>query len=114
MSTGTVSAMAGIQDDTRYLQISAPIQPGNSGGPLLDMSGNVIGVVSAKLDALRVAGVIGDIPQNVNFAIKDAVARNFLDNHGIVYQTAPSDRILTAADVAEMARGFTILIECWR
>ncbi|MEX0815304.1 MAG: serine protease, partial [Dongiaceae bacterium] len=114
VTTGTVSALAGIRDDIRYLQITAPVQPGNSGGPLLDMSGNVVGVVVGKLDALAVAEVTGDIPQNVNFAIKDSVARSFLDANGIDYETAPADRDLSAADVGERARRFTVLLECWK
>src|SRR5439155_21695916 len=73
VTTGTISALAGLGDDSRYLQITAPVQPGSSGGPLLDQSGNVVGVVVGKLDALRVAQAIGDIPQNVNFAINAAV-----------------------------------------
>jgi S1-C subfamily serine protease len=55
VSVGNVSALAGLADDSRYLQISAPVQPGNSGGPLLDASGHLVGVVTAKLDALRMA-----------------------------------------------------------
>jgi S1-C subfamily serine protease len=51
------------------LQITAPVQPGNSGGRLFDQSGNVIGVVSAKVDAIKVAGVTEDIPENVVFAL---------------------------------------------
>jgi S1-C subfamily serine protease len=114
VATGTVSALAGIRDDIRYLQISAPVQPGNSGGPLLDMSGNVIGVVVAKLDALKVAEATGDIPQNVNFAIKDTVARTFLDAKGVAYETAPSDQALTGAEVGARATAFTVLVECWK
>ena len=52
VSTGVLSATSGLQDDPRFVQISAPVQPGNSGGPLFDSSGHVIGVVVAKLDAL--------------------------------------------------------------
>jgi Trypsin-like peptidase domain len=48
VTTGAVSALAGLRDDTRYLQLTAPVQPGNSGGPLLDLSGNVVGIVSAR------------------------------------------------------------------
>jgi TPR repeat protein/S1-C subfamily serine protease len=114
VATGTVSALAGIRDDIRYLQISAPVQPGNSGGPLLDLSGNVVGVVVAKLDALKVAEATGDIPQNVNFAIKDSVARSFLDAKGVEYDAAPSDQALTAAEVGERAAAFTVLVECWK
>jgi len=55
------------------------------------MSGNVVGVVTAKIDAIKVAELIGDIPQNVNFAIKASVVRTFLDSHGINYGTDPSD-----------------------
>ena len=81
LSVGNVSALAGLGDDSRYLQISAPVQPGNSGGPLLDASGHLVGIVTAKLDA-RVARFTGDVPQNVNFALKAEVARTFLDSKG--------------------------------
>ena len=53
--SGTRRALSGIGDDSREVQISAPVQSGNSGGPLLDMGGNIIGVVASKLDALKVA-----------------------------------------------------------
>jgi len=69
ISTGTVSALAGLGNDTRFLQMTAPVQPGNSGGPVFDQSGQIVGVVVSKLDALKVAKVTGDIPQNINFAI---------------------------------------------
>ena len=70
VTDGLVNSLAGIKDDPRYFQISAPIQGGNSGGPLLDMSANVIGLVSAKLDSSFVIKTTGDIPQNVNYAVK--------------------------------------------
>ena len=69
VSTGILSATTGLQNDIRFVQISAPVQPGNSGGPVFDTSGHVVGVVVAKLDALRVAQFTGDVPQNVNFAV---------------------------------------------
>ena len=62
VTTGTVSALAGIGDNPRFLQVTVPVQPGSSGGPLLDLQGRVVGVVVGKLDALRVASVTGDIP----------------------------------------------------
>ena len=114
LTVGVVSALAGLRDDSRVLQISAPVQPGNSGGPLLDMSGNVVGFVTSKIDAVKVAEAIGDIPQNVNFAIKASVVRGFLDSHDVNYRTESSDRILSAADVADRAKQFTVLVECWR
>jgi len=112
VSVGNVSALAGIGDDSRYLQISAPVQSGNSGGPLLDASGHLIGIVTGKLDAARIFHYFGDIPQNVNFAIKTEVVRTFLDSKGIAYQTARSEGQLSPADVGEMARPLTVQIEC--
>ena len=70
VTTGTISATSGIRDNPRNFQITAPVQPGNSGGPLLDQSGNVVGMVVSKLNAMKAANLTGDVPQNVNFAIK--------------------------------------------
>jgi tetratricopeptide (TPR) repeat protein len=114
LTVGYVSALAGFEDDERYLQISAPVQPGNSGGPLLDASGHLVGIVTSKLNAENVARVIGDIPQNVNFAIKAEVVRAFLDSKGIAYKTQRSDQQLSPADVGEVARPFTVYVECRR
>jgi hypothetical protein len=114
LSVGNVSALAGLGDDPRHVQISAPVQPGNSGGPLLDASGHLVGIVTAKLNAAQVARMTGDFPQNVNFAIKAEVARAFLDGKGISYRTAPSDQQLSPADVGDMARPFTVHVRCQR
>ncbi len=114
VTTGNVSALAGPGDDRRFLQITAPVQQGNSGGPLLDLAGNVVGVVVAKLDAIKVANLTGDIPQNVNFAVSAWAARAFLDAYNVPYETAPSEPKLAARDVAAQAREFTVLVECWK
>ena len=99
LSVGNLSALAGLRDDSRYLQISAPVQPGNSGGPLLDASGHLVGIVTAKLDAMRLARFTGDIPQNFTFALKAEIARTFLDSKGVAYRAARSDQQLAPADV---------------
>ena len=114
MTTGNVSSMSGAGGDTRLLQISAPVQPGNSGGPALDSAGNLSGVVVSKLDALKTAKITGDIPQNVNFAINTSVLRAFLDANGVDYETASGVRPLLFTAIAEKAKGFTVLVECWK
>lgn len=70
VTDGIVNSFSGANNDARVFQISAPIQTGNSGGPLVTMHGNVVGIVSSKLDAQATARQTGDIPQNVNYAIK--------------------------------------------
>lgn len=109
---GTVTATAGVEDDTRQLQISAPVQPGNSGGPLLDESGNVVGVVVAKLNALKVVAETDDIPQNINFAIKASVVARFLEENGVAYTAAGPGAPLRPADLAALAQSFTVAISC--
>ncbi len=112
VTAGVVSAMAGLQGDKRHYQITAPVQKGNSGGPLADLSGNVVGVVSAKLNAMKVADSTGDLPQNVNFAIKADLARQFLKDHGIAVTTAPAKTESTPGDVGENIKKITVFIEC--
>ena len=112
VTSGIVSSLSGILNDTRFLQISAPVQPGNSGGPLLDMSGHVVGVVAAKLNALKFAKATGDIPENVNFAIKTGTLKDFLDNSAVPYDTELSDAELKTAEIASSARAYIMLITC--
>ena len=114
MTTGNLSSLSGAGGDTRLLQISAPVQPGNSGGPALDSAGNLLGVVVSKLDAIKTAKITGDIPQNVNFAINTNVLRAFLDANSVDYETDSSVKPLLSTAIAEKAKGFTVLVECWR
>ncbi len=102
-TTGTISALDRA-DDPRYLQVSNAVQPGNSGGPLLDRKGNVIGIVVARLDPSRA--------ENVNFAIKAATALIFLEANSIPY--ASTRRLLPKfwPMVANTAKTFTVQIIC--
>jgi S1-C subfamily serine protease len=114
VTTGIVSALAGMRDDRHQLQISAPVQPGNSGGPLLDPSGHLVGVVVAKLDGVRMASLTGTIPENVNFAIKGEEARSFLRGHGVGVVTASSGKDLATDVIAEQGLRYTVRLECWK
>jgi S1-C subfamily serine protease len=113
VATGVVSALSGEDNDSRFLQITAPVQSGNSGGPLVDGAGDVVGLVTSKLDAMAVAQATGDVPQNVNFAVKESVAQSFLDSRGIEASVDTSAQALDAADLADRVRQFTVLVECW-
>ena len=72
----------------------------------------MIGVVVAKLDAIKVAEAIQDVPQNVNFAIKTTVLINFLDANGVSYSTGNWGQAMVSADLAERGKSISVLILC--
>lgn len=109
---GNITAMAGIGDDTRYIQISAPVQPGNSGGPLLDEQGNVVGVVTSKLNALKTLLASGDVPQNVNFAIRATGLIAFLQSNGVSVDPIPKGAKLSPPDLADEAGSISVQVSC--
>ena len=80
LGKGEIASLSGAGDDPRYFQISVPVQPGNSGGALVDERGNVIGIVSAKLDAGVALAASGALPENVNYAVKSSLLLNFLES----------------------------------
>jgi S1-C subfamily serine protease len=80
LAKGEIAALSGAQDDSRYFQISAPVQPGNSGGALVDERGNVVGVVAAKLSAAAAVATSGALPENVNYAVKSSLLLSFLES----------------------------------
>ena len=88
ITKGVVSSLSGIDNDSSMIQIDAAIQPGNSGGPVLNMSGSVVGVASSGLDASKFFKYKGYIPQNVNFAISTNTVSNFLRTSGINFDSA--------------------------
>jgi S1-C subfamily serine protease len=104
VATGVISGLLGPSDDARILQITTPIQPGSSGGPVLDSSGLLIGVVTATL-------VVG---QNVNFAVRGHLAATLLEaaGHKPELRTAGSDMPLS--EIARIARSGVLRLECSR
>lgn len=112
VTRGSVSGAYGIGGDARNMQISAPVQSGNSGGPVLNAHGAVVGVVVSKLNAARIADRTGEIPQNINFAIRGAEAAAFLTANGIAPLVAADGQRLAPETLAEEALSFTTLVEC--
>ena len=87
LAKGEIASLSGAGDDARYFQISVPVQPGNSGGALVDERGNVVGVVSAKLSARAALAASGALPENVNYAVKIGRARHSV--RAVLPQTKP-------------------------
>jgi S1-C subfamily serine protease len=112
VASGSVSALTGLQGDTRFLQISGPSQPPGS-GPVFDASGNIVGFVEDKLDVMSQAQAGGDVPREANFATTSNMLQGFLNAHDIEFDTAGLG-IAAPAQVAIKARDVVALVECWR
>ena len=112
VTSGEITALSGLRDDSRFLQISAPVQPGNSGGPVVDKSGFLIGVATGKLDSVAVAGITGDIPQNVNFALSGSIVVNLLDIHKIRYYSSSKSGRLSKPEIAEKVGPAVVIVLC--
>lgn len=113
VTTGNINSLVGMENDTRYLQVSTPLQPGNSGGPVVDRSGSVVGVATAVLGS-AFAGNTGILPQNVNFAIRSNVVEIFLQSRSIPYETQqPGGEELSTADLAERIAPAVVPLLCY-
>lgn len=112
ITTGLVSARAGLLNDPSSFQTSAQIQPGSSGGPVFAKSGLVIGVVVRMLDDLAVSKYTGTLPQNVNFAIHAGAVRQFLRSHSIPFAEQAPVQKRSAEQIAKGADAFTVALEC--
>lgn len=108
---GQINSVAGINDDYTLLQISAPVQPGNSGGPVFDASGLVIGVVVSQASAAMTV-VAGNVPQNVNFAVRGEVAQIFLAAHGIKFSTSRRWHTQATDEIAATGEKSTVFVAC--
>ncbi len=106
LNKGMISATVGMDDDPKSVQFSAPVQPGNSGGPLLNSKAEVIGIITSTLNSMSIlARSGGDLPQNVNFAIKIDTIRKFLADSKVVLPPPASDESGKTFDEAQKSLG---------
>jgi TPR repeat protein len=113
---GVVSGLKGLGNQTSQIRITAPIQPGSSGSPVIDRKGRVIGIVSMKFRDLKTAVAESTLPQEVNFAVNAQTVKSFLDLYKVPYTTGASYFASTrnTSDLAEETRKWTVLVECWK
>ena len=103
ITTGSVVATMGWANNTSQFQLDASAYQGNSGGPILNASGDLIGILSA--------GIPGK--SGFSFAVKAATLSRFLVSHGIKYHAAVSEQKMDAADIYEQAKHYTVFIRCF-
>lgn len=123
ITQGLVSSLSGLRGDVSKFQMSAQINPGNSGGPVLDESGNVVGVsvsghvkrtVVVTLDAKGnpKPGLVTQASDGIKFAIRHDTLLAFLNAHGVNYRTAPRSGTRRATDLAKQSGAFTVQLLC--
>lgn len=110
LTSGDVSSTSGYRDDPRAMQISVPLQQGNSGGPLLNQAGEAVGMVIEKLNALALYKETQDLPQNINYAVKVRYVQGLLDDAGIKPPATQRTRTGTADAVVTQAREAIVLV----
>ncbi len=111
VTKGIISSLTGIGNNFSNIQIDAALQVGNSGGPILDEMGNVVGVAVSKLDAKYMYDNFGTIPENTNFGIKANVVRSVLDSNG-VSSPSPSTDEITKSELGTRITGGTYYVSC--
>lgn len=113
---GSISALSGIANNTNHVQFSAPVQPGSSGSPLIDRKGDVVGVVSIKLNDNKFVEATGQIAQSVNFAINHQTLKAFLTLNNVPYTSRHALFNFDKSNevIANEAKQWTVIIGCWQ
>ena len=113
ITKGIVSSLTGIYNNFSNIQIDAALQPGNSGGPIFDNSGNVVAVAVSKVDLKFILNEYGTLPENVNFGIKSSVIKDFLISNNVSNLPKPNTSRVTTRELSEQATDSTYYLDCF-
>jgi len=116
VTKGIISSLTGIGNNCSNIQIDAALQPGNSGGPILDDRGNVVGVAVAvavaRLDKIKTLKKWGSLPENTNFGIKTSVVITIMESSN-VSSPNPSRSSVSKTKLGKMISDGTYYLSCW-
>ena len=113
VTRGIVSSMSGMGNNYSQYQIDAAVQGGNSGGPLLDDTGKVVGVVVSQIDKVKYLAENDYIPENVNFAVKSQNLEVFLTANSVKFLRNNSTRTFNNREIAQSAENATVKLICY-
>ena len=114
VTRGIVSSTRGLGDNSGQFQIDAAAQAGNSGGPIYDENGNIVGVVVAQLNKKKFEKIIGSTPENTNFGIKASTVRQFLNSSGLPSKWSTRSKKMSTKQLASIAQKQTLMVICHR
>jgi len=113
VTRGVVSALSGLGDNYSNIQIDAALQPGNSGGPIINNKGNVVGIAVSKLDYEKVMEAFGTIPENTNFGIKSSVLQTFVKSNNLNLPQTKSRGVISTKQIGDKVKNATVYLGCW-
>ena len=108
VTRGVVSSLAGIDNNFSNVQIDAAIQPGNSGGPIVNDQGQVLAIAVSKLDAEYALKTFGSLPESVNFGIKSGLVKSFLVANNVAVAQSP----LADKKLGQLLTETTVKLNC--
>ena len=112
VTRGIISSLTGIGNNFSNIQIDAALQPGNSGGPILDDKGNVVGVAVAKLDIKKILEDFGVLPEDTNFGVKTSLVRSILESSNVT-TPSPNKKAISKTKLGRMISDGTYYLSCW-
>lgn len=113
ITSGNVSSLTGLGKNFSNFSHTAPSQPGNSGGAIINEYGSVVGILVGSIDEDIIKEMAGSSPQNINFGIKNTVLKSMLEDNQIKNETRDSFFRKSQKNIAEMSKDASILIKCY-
>ena len=113
ITSGNVSSLTGLGRNFSNFSHTAPSQPGNSGGAIINEYGSVVGILVGSIDEDIIKEMAGSSPQNINFGIKNTVLKSMLEDNQIKNETRDSFFRKSQKNIAEMSKDASILIKCY-
>lgn len=115
---GIISSLQGLNNSYNQFQMDAPIQPGNSGGPIVNSNGHLRGIAVSSIDMQVLFEEYGALPQNINFGIKVDILKNILDANEINYSVGTNSfwdylALNSQTEILNKVDKSTLYLECW-